>query len=102
MHADVPPLFKSSETVINTKVDAASKSTVSVTTSKLSPVAAQVYDLHLLVFQGDVDACFKRRTVGAAHARNLCVVQKNNHSFKRVRYEAVSAQRCADTMAGVP
>ena len=84
-------------TVIKTETES-TESTVSVTTSKLSPVAGQVQDLHLSAFQCELGECFKGVLVEQHMRETFASCCGHDNYDKGVRGAVVSFHHCAAPM----
>ena len=98
LKTDVMPLFSDPEKVSLLDIEAS----VGVTTRKLTPVAQQVYDLLLMVYNGELDPCFKSTALEQHMRETFASCTDENHAFKEARDALVAVQRGAATMAVVP
>ena len=109
---DVIRLFLDPKKVIAVEAGEDAAGSVGVTTVKLVPMATQVQDSPLVVYQSEYDACFKGVPL-EQHMREAfasCAEGENQkkptedgaHFFKPIRDAVTALQRCAATMAVVP
>ena len=71
-------------------------------TAAKSPVASQVHDFLLSLYQGEFDASFKTIPAEQSIKDALATCDDDSHSLKPLRDALVAVQRCAATMAVVP
>ena len=99
---DVLPGFRDPLTVITTENKQCGDGAVGVTTTKLSPVASQVNDMLLQVFQGEFDPGLKAAPLEQHIRETFASCENEDHFMKPLRDALESVQRCAATMAVVP
>jgi hypothetical protein len=101
---DVLPNFVSPKPAVQVALAAADgEGSAGMTATKLNPVALQVHDLLLSVYQGEFDSCFKRANLEQAMRETFASCGETSDNFlKPLRDGVVSLQRCAATMAVVP
>jgi len=102
IQSDVLPHFTNPRAAMKHETQEEGQDSVGVTTTKLSPVAVQVHDLLLSVYQGEFDACFKAANLEQNTRDTFAACDDDNHFMKPLRDAVVSVQRCAATMAVVP
>ena len=71
-------------------------------TAAKSPVASQVHDFLLSLYQGEFDASCKTIPAEQSIKDALATCDDDSHSLKPLRDALVAVQRCAATMAVVP
>ena len=99
---DVLPGFRDPTTVITTENKQCGDCPVGVTTTKLSPVASQVNDMLLQVYQGEFDKGLKAAPLEQHLRETFASCENKDHFMKPLRDALESVQRCAATMSEVP